>query len=380
MYYIYLDHAATTPLHESVRKEMYSTSTEMLGNPSSIHGYGRSARKVIDESRRVLASSISAEEKDIIFTSGGTEADNLALIGVALANQGNGKHIITTKQEHHAVLHAAEFLEEIGFEVTYIPVYEDGKIRVEDITNALRKDTILVSVIFANNETGVIQPIASIGRLLKSHPAYFHTDAVQAFGLLDINVEELGIDLLTVSAHKINGPSGIGFLYASDHVNIKAMQYGGEQERKHRPGTEDVLGIIGFRKAVEILNGERDLKQATYEHYKERFLNILSQEEIKFKVNGDLSSTIDSIVNISFPGTQVEALLQNLDLSKVAASSGSACTAGSYQPSHVLSAMFSDNKERVRNSIRFSFGMNQSVEIIEEAALRVAKIIKRLTK
>lgn len=380
MDYIYLDHAATTPLHESVRKEMYSTSTDLLGNPSSTHAYGRSARKVIDESRRVLASSISAHEKEIIFTSGGTEADNLALIGVALANQENGKHIITTKQEHHAVLHAAEYLEKIGFEVTYIPVYEDGKIKVEDITNALRKDTILVSTIFANNETGVIQPVASIGRLLKSHPAYFHTDAVQAFGLLDINVEELGIDLLTVSAHKINGPSGIGFLYASDHVKIKAMQYGGEQERKHRPGTENILGIIGFQKAVEILNEERVLKQTTYERYKERFLNKLSQEEVEYEVNGDLNSMLASIVNISFPGTQVETLLQNFDLSKMAASSGSACTAGSYQPSHVLSAMFSDDEERVRNSIRFSFGMNHSVEIVEEAASRVAKIIKRLTK
>lgn len=379
MDYIYLDHAATTPLHENVKKEMYSTSTDVFGNPSSIHAYGRSARKVIDESRRIMARSISALEKEIIFTSGGTEADNLALIGVALANQRKGKHIITTKQEHHAILHAAEYLEEIGFEVTYLPVYEDGKVKVEDLANALRKDTILVSIMFANNETGVIQPIASIGELLKSHPAHFHTDAVQAFGLLNINVVELGIDLLTVSAHKINGPGGIGFLYAAEHVKIKAMQYGGEQEKKQRPGTENVIGIIGFQKAVEILKSERENKQATYEHYKERFLTILSQEEIVFEINGDLSNTLASIVNISFPGTQVETLLQNLDLSKIAASSGSACTAGSYQPSHVLSAMFHGDKERVRNSIRFSFGINQSVEIIEEAALRVAKIVKRLT-
>lgn len=377
---IYLDHAATTPLHQQVKEEMYSPSTEVFGNPSSIHAYGRQARKALDEARRVMANSISANEKEIVFTSGGTEADNLALIGVALANQAKGKHIITTEQEHHAVLHAVEHLENIGFEVTYLPVYKNGKILVEDLANALRKDTILVSIMFANNETGVIQPIASIGQLLKSHPAHFHTDAVQAYGLLNIKVKELGIDLLTASSHKINGPQGLGFLFIADHVKIKSMQYGGEQERKHRPGTENVLGIIGFQKAVEILNTEREMKQVTYEQYKETFLNILREEEIKFEVNGDLNSTLGSIVNISFPGTQVETLLQNLDLSKVAASSGSACTAGSYQPSHVLSAMYGEGSERIINSIRFSFGMNQSVDLIKEAAYRVANIIKRITK
>lgn len=377
---IYLDHAATTPLHHQVKEKMYSTSTDMFGNPSSIHGFGRKARKAIDDARRVMADSIAASEKEIIFTSGGTEADNLALIGVAFANKAKGKHIITTKQEHHAVLHAVEYLEKEGFEITYLPVYENGKILVEDLTNALRKDTILVSIMFANNETGVLQPIASIGQLLKGHPAYFHTDAVQAYGLFKINVAELGIDLLTVSSHKINGPQGLGFLYSGDHVRINALQYGGEQERKRRPGTENVLGIIGFQKAVELLNKERELKQSTYETYKTTFLNTLTEEDIEFEINGELDSTLSSIVNLSFPGTQVEGLLQNFDLSHIAASSGSACTAGSYQPSHVLSAMFGEDSQRVRNSIRFSFGMNQSVELIEEAARRIAKIIKRLTK
>lgn len=380
MDYIYLDHAATTPLHEKVKEVMYATTGESFGNPSSVHAYGRRARKTLDKARRVMARSIAANEKEIFFTSGGTEADNIALIGVALANQARGKHIITTKQEHPAVLRAAEYLEEIGFEVTYLPVYKNGKIMMEDLTNALRKDTILVSVIFANNETGVIQPIESIGELLRGHPTYFHTDAVQAFGLIKINVKELGIDLLTVSSHKINGPHGVGFLYVADQVKVKALQYGGGQERKRRPGTENVIGIMGLQQAVEIVIAERDDKHVTFKNYKEKFLNTLIDQDIKFEVNGEEGSTLSSIINISFPGTQVETLLQNFDLSDIAVSSGSACTAGSYQPSHVLCAMFGEKSERINNSVRFSFGQNLSPEIIVEAANRVAKIIKRLTK
>lgn len=376
---IYLDHAATTPLHEKVKDVMYSSSDNLFGNPSSIHSYGRHARKMIDESRRYVGKSVGANEKEIIFTSGGTEADNLALIGTALANETKGKHIITTEQEHHAVLDAAHYLEEIGFEVTYLPINKNGKVLVEDVANALRKDTILVSIMFANNETGVIQPIASIGELLKSHPAYFHTDAVQAYGLLQIDVEELGIDMLSVSSHKINGPQGLGFLYKRDQIKLKALHYGGEQERKLRPGTENLTAIIGFQKAVEIMTAEREIKETVFQEYKEVFLNTLMEHHVRFKINGDINSALASIVNISFPGTQVETLLQNFDLSKMAASSGSACTAGTYQPSHVLLAMYGQNSERITNSVRFSFGMNQSLEMIEEAATRVAKIVSSLT-
>lgn len=379
MEHIYLDHAATTPVHEEVIKAMYPIYSSVFGNPSSVHSYGRTARQYLDIARRSIAQSIDVGEKEIIFTSGGTEADNLALIGTARANQHKGKHIITTKQEHHAILHTANFLENEGFDVTYLPVYENGKILVDDLKTALRDDTILVSIMFVNNETGVIQPIKEIGAILQGHQAYFHTDAVQAYSLMDINVKELGVDLLTVSAHKINGPKGIGFLYASQEVKLNALQFGGEQERKRRPGTENVVGVVGFQKAVELTVNSRTEHRSTLAHYKRIFLETLKKNKIDFVVNGTSEETIESIVNISFPGTNVETLLTNFDLAGIAASSGSACTAGSVEPSHVLCAMYGENNERTTNSIRFSFGMGNTVENIEEAANRIAKIITRLT-
>lgn len=379
MEHIYLDHAATTPVDEEVLHAMHPVYTDVFGNPSSVHAFGRKARHHLDEARRFLASSIQASEKEIIFTSGGTEADNLALIGVAQANKEKGKHIITTVQEHHATLNTAMYLEKNGFTVTYLPVYEDGKIAIEDLKNALTEETILVSVMSVNNETGVVQPIREIGELLKEHPAYFHTDAVQAFGLLDINVNSLGIDLLTVSAHKINGPKGIGFLYTNENVKINALQYGGEQERKRRPGTENVVGAVGFQKAVALALENKVNRTQTYEQYKASFLTILKENGINFQVNGDEESTIASIFNISFPGTNVEKLLTNFDLAGIAASSGSACTAGSVEPSHVLTAMFGKENQRTTNSIRFSFGIANTMENVHEAANRVVTIVKRLT-
>lgn len=375
---IYMDHAATTALHPEVLKVMNTVYHEEYGNPSSIHSFGRSARKVVDEARQTIANHIGANEKEIIFTSGGTEADNLALIGTALANQDRGKHIITTKQEHHAVLHAAQFLEGIGFDVTYLPVYENGRISIEDLANTLTPETILVSIMSVNNETGIVQPIRAIGELLKTHRAYFHTDAVQSFHLIKTNVSELGIDLLTASSHKINGPKGIGFLYVADAVKINALQYGGEQERKRRAGTENVAGIVGFQKAVELSMDMMEQHNTTYKQYKELFLDTLTSHHVHYMVNGDQKEAIPSIVNISFPGTNVETLLTNLDLNGIAASSGSACTAGSIEPSHVLTAMYGNGNDRTTNSIRFSFGMGQSVDIIQDAAERVAEIVNRL--
>lgn len=374
---IYLDHAATTPIHSDVLEVMYEASKNVFGNPSSIHAFGREARRLLDEARRTIARSIHADEKEIMFTSGGTESDNLALIGTALANEHKGKHIITTNQEHHATLHAAEYLEEIGFKVTYLPTYEDGKISVKDLEAALTDETILVSVMYVNNETGVIQPIAEIGTLLKDHQAYFHTDAVQALGHFSINVKELGIDLLTMTAHKINGPKGIGALYIAEDVLIKPLLYGGEQERKRRPGTESVIQIIGFQKAVELAMIEQEKRHQQYSAYKQQFLTELEQQGIEFMVNGDPHEQIPSIVNVSFPGTQVEVLLTNFDLEGVAASSGSACTAGSVEPSHVLTAMYGED-ERTVNSVRFSFGLANTNENVVEAARRIAKVIKRL--
>ncbi|WP_188453550.1 cysteine desulfurase family protein [Virgibacillus oceani] len=378
MEHIYLDHAATTPVNKQVIDVMYPIYERVFGNPSSVHSFGRKARSLLDEARRVMANSIHANEKEIVFTSGGTEADNLALIGSAFANKEKGKHIITTVQEHHATLHTAEFLEKSGFNVTYLPVYENGSISIDDLRNALTDETILVSIMAVNNETGVVQPIREAGKLLKDHQANFHTDAVQAFGLMQLNVKELGIDLLTVSSHKINGPKGIGFLYVAEGVKLNPLQYGGEQERKRRAGTENIVSAVGFQKAVELVEEEREKRTNLYKQYKSHFLNVLENKHIDFKVNGNYDGTIPAIVNISFKGMNVETLLTNFDLEGIAASSGSACTAGSVEPSHVLTEMYGADNPRTTNSIRFSFGAANTTENVEEAANRIAKIIKRL--
>ncbi|WP_284139685.1 cysteine desulfurase family protein [Virgibacillus sp. LDC-1] len=377
---IYLDHAATTPIDPAVIEAMLPLMSDVFGNPSSVHSYGRKARQSLDEARRTIAQRIHAHEKEVTFTSGGTEADNLALIGTALANKDRGKHIITTVQEHHATLHTAEYLEREGFEVTYLPVDENGVIKVEDVREALTAETILVSVMYVNNETGTIQPIQEIGDLLKEHQAYFHTDAVQAFGLLEIDVKKMGIDLLTATAHKINGPKGIGLLYAGKHVKLQPLAYGGEQERKRRPGTENVANVVGFQKAVELRTNKEAEYRNLYQAYKELFIQTLQEEGIAFEVNGKLENTIPSIINISFPHMNVESLLVNFDLNGVAASSGSACTAGSIEPSHVLVAMYGANNERTKNAVRFSFGSANTKENVKEAAERVAGIVKRMMK
>lgn len=377
---IYMDHAATTPIREEVITKMKEAYQNIFGNPSSIHAYGREARKYLDEARRTIASYIAADEREIIFTSSGTEADNLAVIGAAIANKEKGNHIITTKQEHHAVLHATEYLEENGFEVTYLPVYESGRIHVKDLEKALTDETILVSIMYVNNETGVIQPIEEIGEILQEHQALFHTDAVQAIGLLPINVEQLQVDLLSASAHKINGPKGSAFLYVKEGIHLQPQFYGGEQERKVRAGTENVPQIIGFEKCISLLQKEKDKQYDSYTRLKERFLTSLRENGIDFEINGDEEYTVPSIVNISFPGTEVEMMLTNLDLEGIAASSGSACTAGSIEPSHVLVAMYGEKDERTTNSIRFSFGKGQTEEMMEEAAKRIADIVRRIMK
>lgn len=379
MNHIYLDHAATTPMAQEVIDAMIPMYTEVFGNPSSVHAFGRKAREVIDQARKVFAHSINADEKEIVLTSGGTEADNLAVIGTALANKQKGNHIITTVQEHHAVLHAAEHLADNGFDVTYLPVYQDGKVSLKDLQNALTDKTTVVSIMTVNNETGIIQPIHEIGELLNNHQAYFHTDAVQAYSQLAIDVKKDNIDLLTVTSHKINGPKGIGFLYINKNVQINTLQFGGEQERKRRPGTENVVSVVGFQHAVQLLMDKKQTHIKTYMSYKKHFIESLEQAGIDFDINGEQSNAIPSTVNISFPGTNVEALLTNFDLSGIAASSGSACTAGSVEPSHVLSAMYGADNERTTNSIRFSFGLHNKQADIVEAATRIASIVKRLT-
>ncbi|WP_028783310.1 cysteine desulfurase family protein [Thalassobacillus devorans] len=375
---IYLDHAATTPIDPKVMDSMLPVYQDVFGNPSSVHQFGRKARRILDEARRTIAKSIRANEKEIIFTSSGTEADNLALLGTARANRDKGNHIITTVLEHHATLHAAEQLEKEGFRVTYLYPDKAGIIRIEELEEALTEDTTLVSVMTVNNETGMIQPIEKIGRLLENHQAYFHTDAVQAYGVMDVNTATLKVDMLTVSGHKINGPKGIGFLYAKEGTSMQTLHYGGEQERKRRPGTENVPGVKGLQTAVQVMLEEREPRMEAYHRYKKLFLETLEEEQVEFTINGEQGSMVPTIVNLSFPGMNVETMLTNFDLAGVAASSGSACTAGSVEPSHVLSAMYGKEDARTINSIRFSFGMANNDENVREAAQKISKVIKRL--
>lgn len=377
---IYVDHAATSPIHPDVIQAMTEVMRNTFGNPSSIHSFGREARKLVDQAREVLAKSIGAGQTEIIFTSGGTEADNLAIFGVAESYKDQGKHIITTQVEHHAVLHSCQQLEKQGFEVTYLPVNKEGRISIEDFKNSLRDDTILVTIMYGNNEVGTIQPIKEIGEILKDHHAKFHTDAVQAFGVENINVRELNVDLLSVSSHKINGPKGMGFLYAKSNVKLSPRFFGGEQERKRRAGTENVPGIVGFQKALEIIQGKRENNRQKYLRFKEVLLTKLKEKQVQFYPNSPDKDVLPHILNISFPGVDVEALLVNLDLAGIAASSGSACTAGSIDPSHVLVAMFGKDSERIRNSIRFSFGLYNTEEQMKKVAEEMANILKRIVK
>ncbi|WP_342490147.1 cysteine desulfurase family protein [Bacillus sp. FSL R5-0443] len=375
---IYLDHAATSPMDERVLEEMKPHFFGSFGNPSSIHSFGRESRKWVDEARADIAREISAKEQEIIFTSGGTEADNLAIFGTAAARKNEGKHIITTAIEHHAVLHACEKLEEDGFEVTYLIPGPSGRISANQVKEALRDDTILVTVMYGNNEVGTIQPIDEIGELLSGHQAYFHTDAVQAFGYMPIEVKKSRIDMLSVSGHKLNGPKGTGFLYVNQEVKLSPILLGGEQERKRRAGTENVPGIAGLKEAVVLSNREREEKTAKYKEFKNIIMSTLEKSGVTAEVNGDAEKCLPHILNLYFPGVPVEALLVNLDMEGIAVSSGSACTAGSVLPSHVLTAMFGSESGRLTSSIRLSFGLGNTAEQIETAAEKLAAVVKRL--
>ncbi|QKS70791.1 cysteine desulfurase [Paenalkalicoccus suaedae] len=374
---IYLDHAATSPIHKDVVQVMADSLKEFFGNPSSIHHYGREARRMLDDARETIATSIHAKSDEIVFTSGGTEADNLAIIGYAKRHRSQGTHLITVKTEHHGVLHACEHLERDGFDVTYLNVDEDGMIRMDELQAALRDDTILVSIMMANNETGVLLPIKEIGDLLKDHQAVFHTDAVQAIGKYPIHVDELHIDLLASSAHKFNGPNGVGFLYKRKGITLDPLTYGGEQERKTRAGTENVAGILGMAKALSIAIQDMHARSEQYEEFREQFLRILDENAIEYKLNGHKTERLNNVMNLSFEGMNVESILMNLDLSGVAVSSGSACTAGSVEPSHVLTAMFGNN-DRSKSAVRFSFGLGNTIEQVIHAANAVVKTLERM--
>lgn len=376
---IYVDHAATTPLHPQVINVMHKVLTKHYGNPSSIHSFGREAKSIMEQARRTIAHHLGVQAKEIVFTSGGTEADNLAILGIARAYRDKGKHILSSQAEHHAVLHALEQLERDGFEVTYLPVDQNGQVRPEQVEAAIRPDTILASFILVNNETGVINPIEEIGRMLKEREIIVHTDAVQALGALPLDLAALPVDAVSFSAHKINGPKGVGCLYIKDGIKLHPLLYGGSQERLRRAGTENVPGVAGFAEALKLVYAEWEERTDKYRKLKADFLDQLAAQGVPFLFNGDETHSVPHIVNLSFPGVKASTLLTNLDLEGVAASSGSACTAGSLTPSHVILAMYHDEK-RAQSAVRFSFGLGNTGEEMKELAEKIATILSRLNK
>ncbi|MGI6120596.1 MAG: cysteine desulfurase NifS [Desulfosporosinus sp.] len=375
---IYLDHSATTPVDREVANLMTTYYTEKYGNPSSVHSFGRETKQALEEARRQVAELIAATPEEITFTSGGTEADNLAILGTAEAMRKKGKHLITSAIEHHAVLETCEYLEKNGFGLTVIPVDSEGIVSVEDIRKAVRPDTILISVMHANNEVGAIQPIAEIGDLAKELGIVFHVDAVQSLGKIPINVKEMNIDLLSVSSHKIYGPKGVGALYIRKGVRIVPLIHGGSQEKRYRSGTENTPGIIGFGKACE-LAGKRMAEEAKLQtRLRDKLINGIL-ERIKYvKVNGPLGDKrLPNNVNVSIQYIEGESLLLSLDMLGIAASSGSACTSGSLDPSHVLLALGLAHED-AHGSLRLSLGRQNTEEEIDYVLEKLPQIVERL--
>lgn len=376
----YFDHAASTPMHPEVAQVVLDVFTNRVGNASSIHHYGREARQLLNQARDKIAAGIGCSSSELIFTSGGTESDNTAIIGIARASRKRGKsHIVTSAVEHHAVLHTCEALEREGFRLTVLPVDEFGQVSLADVEAALEPDTALISIMYANNETGTIQPIEEIGRIARSRGVLFHVDAVQALGHLPIDLRSLPVDLMSFSAHKINGPQGVGALYIGKQILSEPLLSGGTQERKRRAGTENVAGIAGFAKAFELsvnLMPERKLFLDKLRYtWIERLQELVGHEQII--INGHPTDRLPHIVNLSFIGVDTETLLMNLDLEGIAASSGSACTAGALETSHVLRAM-RISQERLSSAVRFSFGLGNTTEELEQAAKKVATFVNRV--
>ncbi|UXU55993.1 cysteine desulfurase [Staphylococcus agnetis] len=370
---VYADYAATTPVKPEVIESMTKIYETHYGNPSSIHAQGRDARRFLDESRRQVAQILNANTNEIIFTSGATESNNTAIKGIAVANQSKGRHLITTKIEHHSVLHVFEFLESQGFEVTYLNVDEDGLIDLDQFKQALRPDTTLVSIMFVNNEVGTVQHIYDIQDILSSHSAFFHMDAVQAIGHLPVDVKDLKVDALSLTAHKFGGPKGVGVLYVKNGTRIQYHQQGGEQETRRRAGTENVPQIVGLTTALKLAEAHRDDNQIHITRLKELLLVSLQERAIPFEYNGSMIDSSNHIINLYFPFIDVETLLTLLDMAQIYVSSGSACTAGSTIPSHVLSAMYGD-QERVTRSIRISLNENVTEREIKTIVAEIQKI------
>jgi len=374
---IYLDHAATTPVRLEVLQTLNEILSSTFGNASSIHTFGQEAKRVLEESRETVAGCIGAASGEVIFTSGGTESDNLAIRGTAYALKNRGNHIITTAIEHPAVLNCCGALEEEGFEVTYLPVDLECRVHPEWVLEAMRPETILVSVMFANNETGSIQPIAEIGRIARRKGVVFHTDAVQVAGKVHLDVDELGVDLLSMSAHKIYGPKGVGGLYVRKGTKLHPIVYGGHHEKNLRPGTENVPAIAAFARALELAGSELPSARENLERLKERLASGLEGAIEQVQRNGSATEYLPNILNMSFSGVDGEALLLNLDLMGVAVSTGSACSSGAAEPSHVLMAMGID-PWLAQASLRFSFGRDNTAEQIDRVVEILPDIVNRL--
>ena len=374
---IYMDNAATTPVKPEVLDAMLPYFTEKFGNPSSIYSISSENKKAITDAREVIAKTINTTPENIYFTAGGSESDNWALKATADAYASKGKHIITTKIEHHAILHTCEYLETKGFEITYLDVDENGLVKLDELTAAIRPDTILISVMFANNEIGTIEPIAEIGKIAHEHGVLFHTDAVQAYTQVPIDVEAMNIDMMSTSGHKINGPKGIGFLYIRKGVKIKSFIHGGAQERHRRAGTENVTGIIGLAKAAEIATA--NMKERTAEEIKVRdhLIERIEKEIPYAKLNGDRVKRMPNNVNFSFQFVEGESMLILLDSKGICASSGSACTSGSLDPSHVLLAIGLPH-EIAHGSLRLTISDQITMEDADYVVDNLKEIVNHL--
>lgn len=379
---IYLDNAGTTPMDPAVIETMTEMMQNVFGNASATNSFGRKAHSILEQSRQKIATSINAKDpNEIIFTSGGTESDNTAIIQTALKRRDEGRHLITTMIEHEAVLKPMAYLEENGYEVTYLPVDENGVISLDDLKQALRPDTILVSIMTGNNEVGSHMPITEIGAIVAKSNAWFHTDAVQAYGILDIDVKRDQIDLMSTSAHKLNGPKQMGFLYEREGLDLAPHLRGGDQEMKRRAGTENIPAIAAFAKAIELEQNARAELTARYQGFKRQLVDKLVENGVVVKVNGKMGADeLPQIINLWFEGCPSDAMLTNLDLAGIAAAAGSACTAGSLEPSHVLAAMYGKDQARVSQSLRFSFGRYNTAAEIDELVAQLTKISQRIKK
>jgi cysteine desulfurase len=374
---VYLDHNATTPVHPEVLKAMLPYYKDKFGNASSIHDFGREVKVALEDSREKVAKLIHASPNEIYFTSGGTESDNLAIKGTAFANRKKGKHIITSKIEHHAILESCKFLEKEGFEVKYLPVDKYGFIDPDDLKKAIRKDTILVSLMYANNEVGTKEPLEELCKITKENGVYFHTDAVQAMGKIPVDVQKLNVDMLSISAHKIYGPKGVGAIYIRKGTRITPWSHGGSHERSRRAGTENVPGIVGLAKAVEVAHKDMEEQSRYLRNLSEAFYKKLTQAIPNVFLNGDLERRIPNTLNLSFKAVEGESIILSLDLKGVAVSTGSACASGALEPSHVLYAM-GIAPEIAQAAIRFSFGRENTMEDVEYVVELLPEIVSRL--